>query len=102
MRVLVRPRNSRSVLSRTQSGISASCWNLVTRRRLSDIRVAYNTPIMRRVLATVAVAVAVAAGQRAGAAVARTFTVDPAQSRALIDVGKSGAFSFAGHTHEVE
>ena len=26
----------------------------------------------------------------------------PEQSRALIDVGKSGAFSFAGHTHEVE
>src|ERR1051325_10221118 len=32
----------------------------------------------------------------------RTFTVDPQQSRAVIDVGKSGAFSFAGHTHEVE
>jgi len=32
----------------------------------------------------------------------RTFTVEPAQSRAMIDVGKAGAFSFAGHTHEVE
>jgi polyisoprenoid-binding protein YceI len=32
----------------------------------------------------------------------RTFTIEPEQSRALIDVGKSGAFSFAGHTHEVE
>jgi polyisoprenoid-binding protein YceI len=32
----------------------------------------------------------------------RTFTVDPARSKALIDVGKGGAFSFAGHTHEVE
>jgi polyisoprenoid-binding protein YceI len=32
----------------------------------------------------------------------RTFTADPARSRAMIEVGKSGAFSFAGHTHEVE
>jgi polyisoprenoid-binding protein YceI len=32
----------------------------------------------------------------------RTFTVEPDQSHALIAVGKSGAFSFAGHTHEVE
>jgi len=32
----------------------------------------------------------------------RTFTVDPERSRATIDVGKAGAFSFAGHTHEVE
>jgi polyisoprenoid-binding protein YceI len=32
----------------------------------------------------------------------RTFTVEPDQSHALIEVGKSGAFSFAGHTHEVE
>ena len=32
----------------------------------------------------------------------RTFTAEPAQSRAMIEVGKSGAFSFAGHTHEVE
>ena len=32
----------------------------------------------------------------------RTFTVEPDRSNALIDVGKTGAFSFAGHTHEVE
>jgi polyisoprenoid-binding protein YceI len=32
----------------------------------------------------------------------RTFTADADRSRAVIDVGKSGAFSFAGHTHEVE
>jgi polyisoprenoid-binding protein YceI len=32
----------------------------------------------------------------------RTFTVDTARSKGLIDVGKAGAFSFAGHTHEVE
>ena len=32
----------------------------------------------------------------------RTFTVEPDRSRAMIAVGKSGAFSFAGHTHEVE
>ena len=32
----------------------------------------------------------------------RTFTVDTGRSKALIDVGKAGAFSFAGHTHEVE
>jgi polyisoprenoid-binding protein YceI len=32
----------------------------------------------------------------------RTFTAEPSRSRAMIEVGKSGAFSFAGHTHEVE
>lgn len=32
----------------------------------------------------------------------RTFVVDPARSHATINVGKSGAFSFAGHTHEVD
>jgi polyisoprenoid-binding protein YceI len=37
-----------------------------------------------------------------GAAGPRTFTVDISRSKALIDVGKAGAFSFAGHTHEVE
>jgi len=38
-----------------------------------------------------------------GAVGARTFTVDEKQSRALIQVGKSGALSFAaGHTHEVQ
>jgi polyisoprenoid-binding protein YceI len=51
----------------------------------------------------VACALALIAGSAALiAAGPRTFTVDPAQSRALIDVGKTGAFSFAGHTHEVE
>jgi polyisoprenoid-binding protein YceI len=38
----------------------------------------------------------------AAAAGSRTFNVDTARSKALIDVGKAGAFSFAGHTHEVE
>ncbi len=55
---------------------------------------------MRLLLATAALTVAL--GYPGGAAAPRTFTVDPEQSRALIDVGKSGAFSFAGHTHEVE
>jgi len=32
----------------------------------------------------------------------RTFSAEPERSRAMIEVGKSGAFSFAGHTHEVE
>ena len=33
---------------------------------------------------------------------ARTYTIDSSRSRATIEVGKSGAFSFAaGHTHEV-
>ena len=40
-------------------------------------------------------------GAPARAAGPRTFSVEPEQSRALIDVGKSGAFSFAGHAHEV-
>ncbi len=57
---------------------------------------------MRLVLATAALTAALAVGHAVGAASPRTFTVDPGQSRALIDVGKSGAFSFAGHTHEVE
>src|SRR4051794_39418918 len=57
---------------------------------------------MRRVLAMAALAAAIAGGQSLGAASPRTFTIDPAQSRALIEVGRSGAFSFAGHTHEVE
>jgi polyisoprenoid-binding protein YceI len=33
---------------------------------------------------------------------ARSFTIDAGQSRATVEVGKSGVFSFAGHTHEVE
>jgi polyisoprenoid-binding protein YceI len=35
------------------------------------------------------------------AAAPRTFVVDPAASSVRIHVGKSGAFSFAGHKHEV-
>jgi polyisoprenoid-binding protein YceI len=35
------------------------------------------------------------------AAAPRTFVVDPAASSVRIHVGKSGAFSFAGHHHEV-
>jgi polyisoprenoid-binding protein YceI len=53
-----------------------------------------------RGLAIVAIAVAGALVLRAAGP--RTFNVQPEQSRALIDVGKGGAFSFAGHTHEVE
>jgi polyisoprenoid-binding protein YceI len=34
-------------------------------------------------------------------AAARSFTVDPAQSYALIEVGKTGLLAVAGHTHEV-
>jgi len=57
---------------------------------------------MRPFLATAALTAALAVGPAVGAAALRTFMVEPEQSRALIDVGKSGAFSFAGHTHEVE
>jgi len=32
----------------------------------------------------------------------RTYAVDPEASRVLVQVGKSGVFGFAGHTHEVE
>ena len=35
-------------------------------------------------------------------AAAHTYTIDPSRSRATIEVGKSGALSFAaGHRHEV-
>src|SRR5678815_1899763 len=38
-----------------------------------------------------------------GVGAPRSYTIDPARSRATIEVGKSGVFSFAaGHTHEVE
>lgn len=47
-------------------------------------------------------ALAFAACITLAAAGPRTFVVDPARSRALVEVGKAGAFSFAGHTHEVE
>jgi polyisoprenoid-binding protein YceI len=32
---------------------------------------------------------------------ARTFIIDPAESRAIVSVGKTGLFGFAGHTHEI-
>jgi len=32
---------------------------------------------------------------------ARTFIIDPADSRAIVSVGKTGVFGFAGHTHEI-
>lgn len=35
------------------------------------------------------------------AAAGEAYQVDPAASEALVKVGKSGLFSFAGHTHEV-
>ena len=47
-------------------------------------------------------AAALAASVAVAAAGPRTFTVDTERSRATIEVGKTGAFSFAGHTHEVE
>lgn len=46
-------------------------------------------------------AVAVFLGTPPLAAAPRTFVVDPAASSVRIHVGKSGAFSFAGHHHEV-
>ena len=49
-----------------------------------------------------ACALALAGSLSLRAAGPRTFTVEPDRSHALIAVGKSGAFSFAGHTHEVE
>jgi len=45
---------------------------------------------------------AAGAASLASGAGARSFRVDPKASKATIEVGKSGAFSFAaGHTHEV-
>ena len=52
----------------------------------------------RRALAVVATHI-LAAGPLLAAP--RTYVVDPAGSSVRIHVGKSGAFSFAGHTHEV-
>jgi len=49
-----------------------------------------------------ACALALAGSLSLRAAGPRTFTVEPDRSHATIAVGKSGAFSFAGHTHEVE
>jgi polyisoprenoid-binding protein YceI len=46
--------------------------------------------------------VCVAVGAIVRGAAARPYTIDASQSNATIEVGKSGAFSFAaGHTHEV-
>ncbi len=47
-------------------------------------------------------ALALAGSLAVSAAGPRSFTVDPERSRATIAVGKEGAFSFAGHTHEVD
>ena len=33
---------------------------------------------------------------------ARTFIIDPANSSAIVSVGKTGVFGFAGHTHEID
>jgi polyisoprenoid-binding protein YceI len=57
---------------------------------------------MRTHRALAIVAIAAAGALVLHAAGPRTFNVQPEQSRAVIDVGKAGAFSFAGHTHEVE
>ena len=53
-------------------------------------------PSWTRALAVLAVLAAAPAG-----AAPRTYVVDPAASSVRIHVGKSGAFSFAGHKHEV-
>jgi len=57
---------------------------------------------MRHALACAFVLSTLSASIGVLAAGPRTFRVDTQSSRALIDVGKTGAFSFAGHTHEVE
>lgn len=55
------------------------------------------------VLAGCLVAAAALAGLQARGAALRTFQIDPARSRVVIDVGKAGLLSFAaGHAHEVE
>jgi polyisoprenoid-binding protein YceI len=57
---------------------------------------------MRKVTTISGLAIGLAGSIALLAAGPRTFTVDTARSKAVIDVGKAGAFSFAGHTHEVE
>lgn len=52
----------------------------------------------RLVLLVAAAGILPGSAARAGAQV---FTIDPATSRVVIHVGKSGIFSFAGHTHEI-
>jgi len=63
----------------------------------------YNSHVMRIHIGWATAAVVLAGGLSVRAANPRTFTVDRERSQALIEVGKSGAFSFvAGHSHEVE
>jgi polyisoprenoid-binding protein YceI len=58
---------------------------------------------MRPRIGLLALGLAVAGALTVRAAGPRTFDIDASRSRALIEVGKRGAFSFfAGHTHEVE
>jgi len=58
---------------------------------------------VRRPLAFVAACVGVTGFLMPRAVTVQTFDIDPVQSRATIEVGKSGPLSFvAGHTHEVE
>ena len=58
---------------------------------------------MRTDIGLAALTIALAGGLSVRAANPRTFTVDPARSHSVIEVGKSGVFSFAaGHLHEVE
>jgi polyisoprenoid-binding protein YceI len=58
------------------------------------------SPVLASTLWLVLLAAGLPLAQRADAT---SYQVDPAQSRVLIQVGKSGAFSFlAGHVHEVE
>jgi polyisoprenoid-binding protein YceI len=54
------------------------------------------TMYTRATLAAVLALVAAGAG-----AAEKSYTVVPAERSVVIDVGKSGLFSFAGHTHEV-
>ncbi len=67
---------------------------MFNRRRRFGVRVAL-VPCCVTILVC-ASAWAVAAMQGAGA-----LTIDAANSRVLVEVGKTGAFSFAGHIHEV-
>ena len=53
------------------------------------------------VLPSVGAGVAVFLAAAPLAAAPRTFVVDPAASSVRVHVGKTGAFSFAGHKHEV-
>lgn len=58
----------------------------------------------RHTLHPAIIAIALASGAIGhGAPLASVYKVVPEQSRAIIEVGKAGAFSFiAGHTHEIE